>query len=131
MAIEGLNHYNIVAPPKLMKAVRDFYVDVVGLREGDRPDFDFPGHWLYAGDAAVLHLMDGDARGWSGNPDGKLGTGNLDHIAFTATDFEAVEAKLIAHGIAYKKSEIPRFNLMQLFLHDPIGLGVELNFAMS
>ncbi len=135
MAIEGLNHFNIIAPAALMAEVRDFYVDVVGLQEGYRPDFGFPGHWLYAGEIAVLHLMDGDAIGGaSGGASGVAaspGTGHLDHIAFTATDLEATEARLAELGMEFRKSEFPDFNLAQLFLRDPVGLGVELNFTIN
>jgi len=131
MAIEGLNHYNIIAPSQLMAEVREFYITIVGLEEGYRPDFGVPGHWLYAGDSPVLHLMDANAMQQKGNPSGETGTGNLDHIAFNASDLSATEAKLIDQGQDYRKSEYPNFNLTQLFLRDPIGLGVELNFSTS
>ena len=131
MAIEGLNHFNIIAPAALMAEVRDFYVDVVGLQEGYRPDFGFPGHWLYAGEIAVLHLMDGDAFGGASGVAANPGTGHLDHIAFTATDLKATEARLADLGVEFRKSEFPDFNLAQLFLRDPGGLGVELNFTVN
>jgi len=131
MAIEGLNHYNIIAPSQLMVEVREFYITIVGLEEGYRPDFGVPGHWLYAGNSPVLHLMDANAMQWTGNPSGETGTGNLDHIAFNASDLSATEAKLIDQGQDYRKSEHPDFNLTQLFLRDPIGLGIELNFSTS
>lgn len=131
MAIEGLNHFNIIAPAALMAEVRDFYVDVVGLQEGYRPDFGFPGHWLYAGEIAVLHLMDSGAIGGASGVGTNPGTGHLDHIAFTATDLEATEARLAELGMEFRKSEFPDFNLAQLFLRDPVGLGVELNFTIN
>ncbi len=127
MATAGLDHFNIIAPEALMQEVRDFYVDVVGLQEGWRPDFGFPGHWLYAGERAVVHLM---AGGTSAAPpaDGPA-TGHLDHVAFNCTDLADTEKHLAALGVAYKKAEHPSFQLTQLFLCDPVGLGVELNFA--
>lgn len=131
MAIEGLNHFNIIAPAVLMAGVRNFYVDVVGLQEGYRPDFGFPGHWLYAGELAVLHLMDGDAIDSASGAAGSTGTGHLDHIAFTATDLKATEARLAGLGVEFRKSEFPDFHLAQLFLRDPVGLGVELNFTVN
>jgi catechol 2,3-dioxygenase-like lactoylglutathione lyase family enzyme len=131
MAIEGLNHFNIIAPAALMAEVRDFYVDVIGLQEGYRPDFGFPGHWLYAGESAVLHLMDGDAIGSVSGAAGGSGTGHLDHIAFTATELDATEARLTDLGLEFRKSEFPDFHLAQLFLRDPVGLGVEMNFTVE
>ena len=131
MAVEGLYHFNIMGSRSLIDEVRDFYVDVIGLSEGWRPDFDFEGHWLYAGDAPILHLMVSDEV--SDTDDGGISstTGHLDHIALTAADLTAVESRLTELGQVYKKKVIPGFNVTQLFLHDPIGLGVELNFSES
>jgi catechol 2,3-dioxygenase-like lactoylglutathione lyase family enzyme len=129
MAIEGLNHFNIIAPAELMEQVRDFYVDVLGLEEGYRPDFGVPGYWLYAGGNALVHLVDGDSTGSTSGAAGATGTGHLDHIAFTATDLDGTESCIKALGLEYKKMEYPDFHLTQLFIHDPIGLGVEMNFA--
>jgi hypothetical protein len=38
MAIEGLNHFHIIAAPELMATVRGSYINVVGLNEGYLPD---------------------------------------------------------------------------------------------
>jgi catechol 2,3-dioxygenase-like lactoylglutathione lyase family enzyme len=131
MTIAGLNHFNIMGSRSLIAEVRDFYVDVIGLSEGWRPDFDFEGHWLYAGDTPILHLMLSEEG--SETNDGSISstTGHLDHIALTAADLTAVESRLVELGQVYKKKLIPGFNVTQLFLHDPIGLGVELNFSES
>ena len=54
--ITGLNHANI-STAKLQETI-DFFIGVIGLRVGPRPDFDFPGAWLYAGNQAVIHLVE-------------------------------------------------------------------------
>lgn len=131
MAIEGLNHFNIMGSRSIIEEVRDFYVDVIGLSEGWRPDFDFEGHWLYAGDAPILHLMVSEEGAVTDDGGLSSKTGHLAHIALTAADLTAVESRLIELGQVYKKKVIPGFNVTQLFLHDPIGLGVELNFSES
>jgi catechol-2,3-dioxygenase len=120
----GLNHYNIRAGQPLIGRVRDFYVDVVGLHEGWRPPFDFPGHWLYAGDAAVVHLVETSAGQTTAPP-----PTTLDHVAFTCTGIDDFEAKLNSLGIAYRKAGVPGARVQQLFVKDPAGNGVELNFA--
>jgi catechol 2,3-dioxygenase-like lactoylglutathione lyase family enzyme len=120
----GLNHYNIRAGQPLIGRVRDFYVDVVVLHEGWRPPFNFPGHWLYAGDAAVVHLVETSEAQASAPP-----AGTLDHVAFTCTGFDEFEAKLRTLGVEYRKSAVPGAPLKQLFVKDPAGNGVELNFA--
>ena len=43
-----------------LKKTRDFFVDVLGMKDGKRPDFNFPGHWLYIGKDARRTLD------WSG-----------------------------------------------------------------
>jgi glyoxylase I family protein len=124
MPATGLNHYNIRAGQPLIGRVRDFYVDAIGLAEGWRPPFDFPGHWLYAGDAAVVHLVETSAGQESAPP-----PATLDHVAFTCTDIDAFESKLKSLGIAYRKAAVPGARVQQLFVKDPAGNGVELNFA--
>ncbi len=120
----ALNHYNIRAGQPLVGRVREFYVDVIGLAEGWRPPFDFPGHWLYAGDAAVLHLVETSAGQTTAPPPGAL-----DHVAFTCTGIAAFEERLRERGIPYRKAGVPGTGLQQLFVKDPAGNGVELNFA--
>ena len=58
MSLIAFNHFNIRAPASLLTTVRDFYVDVIGLVEGPRPDAPVAGYWLYLGDVPVLHLME-------------------------------------------------------------------------
>lgn len=124
MPATGLNHYNIRAGQPLIGRVRDFYVEVIGLREGDRPPFNFPGHWLYAGDSPVVHLVETPSQQTSAPP-----AGTLDHVAFTCTGIDEFEARLKARGVGYRKSDVPGTRVKQLFVQDPAGNGVELNFA--
>ncbi len=131
MAIAGLNHFNIIASPALIAEVRAFYLDVIGLTEGWRPDFDFDGHWLYAGDAPILHLMSDPDLQTGDTGETSKSTGHLDHIALTASGLADMEARLRELNIDYDKKEVPGFNITQLFIRDPIGLGVELNFMAS
>lgn len=121
--VHGLAHANIRAPAAMIERLRRFYVEVIGLREGTRPRprSGSHGHWLYAGDADVLHLTvaaSGDAS--------PQATGFLDHLAFACTDLAATRARLDAAGIAYDIDELDE--RAQLFLTDPAGLRIELNF---
>ena len=50
-----------------------------------------------------------------------------DHIAFAATDVEAVRA-LQAKNVSFREQIVPRTGDTQIFLYDPDGVGVELNF---
>ncbi|MCX7513649.1 VOC family protein [Frateuria hangzhouensis] len=122
--VRGLAHANIRAPEAVIQRLRRFYIDVVGLREGPRPAFRSHGHWLYAGETDVLHLTvaaPGDAA--------PAPTGHFNHLAFACTDLAAARARMDAAGLAYEIDEVPELGQVQLFLTDPCGLDIELNFS--
>ena len=54
MPITQMQHYMVLA--KDLEKTRAFYCDVLGLRVGPRPPFDFEGLWIYVGDVAVVHV---------------------------------------------------------------------------
>ncbi|MEE4218548.1 MAG: VOC family protein [Xanthomonadales bacterium] len=116
-----LDHFNIAAPMDLLKAVRDFYVDVLGFEEGFRPAFSRRGYWLYADDAPAIHLIESERH----RPGQQ---GFLDHIAFRTRGLDKIVRRLESHAIAFRRSTIPELGMTQLFFSDPVGTGLELNF---
>src|SRR5262245_40103122 len=92
MAATGMNHFTILTDD--VPRTVSFYRDLLGLEDGYRPPFDFPGAWLYTGDSAVLHII-------GGRPRDELKAGVIDHMAFSATGLAALLAKLDARGIRY------------------------------
>ena len=121
MPIDGFQHVNIRC--RDVDRARDFYVRALGLRVGDRPPFASVGYWLYLGDQAVVHLVqsaDGDIRA--------AGSGRLDHVAFHGNGLADTRRMLEAAGIPVIEKLVPRDNTVQLFVHDPDGLKVEINF---
>ena len=127
MRVHSFNHFNLRAPQPLLDELKDFYVDVVGLKPGWRPPFAFPGYWLYLGDDAVLHLVETPA----GGPESGPSAGTFNHVAFSCSGLLASEARLQALGVQYTKSTVPGTTLQQLFVQDPSGNGVEFSFASS
>ena len=126
--VTGLDHYTLRCREDEIDVLRDFYAAVLGLTAGPRPDFSFPGHWLYAGGWPIVHIA---GRVPPGTPDGAPGqTGRLDHISFLGTDVATVEAHLHARGIEFQGTPVPGFPLYQLFFHDPVGMKVELTFRV-
>jgi catechol-2,3-dioxygenase len=125
MNVQGFSHYNLRASRELLDALRSFYVEVVGLRVGERPAFVSFGYWLYAGEQAVLHLSEA-ARDETRSVDA---TTTFDHAAFNCTGRREFETRLTQLGISYELARVPQTNQVQLFLKDPAGNGVELNFA--
>ena len=134
MALERLDHYSIRTDK--LEATRDFYVDVLGLTEGYRPSFGFPGHWLYCGDRAVVHLIGADPSGSQGvsdflgdrNTDELSGAGALDHIAFRATELERLRVVLDEHQINCSERTIFDLDLHLVIIQDPNGITIELNY---
>jgi catechol 2,3-dioxygenase-like lactoylglutathione lyase family enzyme len=130
MPLEGLNHYTI--RPVDLARTREFYVEILGLEEGYRPPLGFDGHWLYCGGAPTVHLIGPRPQREAGWPERVAGdTGLLDHIAFSCTGLKEMRARLQAGGIAFEERVIPRDRQTQLFLHDPDGVAVELNYPPS
>ncbi|HUC61493.1 MAG TPA: VOC family protein [Alphaproteobacteria bacterium] len=134
MPLNTLAHVSIRT--KKLQETRDFYVDVLGLVDGDRPPFDFPGNWLYLGTEAVVHLIGIDPKrpsttaAYLGERDidnGKT-TGAFDHAAFFATDFAGVRERMVKKGVKFFERQVPLVGLRQIFIHDPNGILVELNF---
>lgn len=125
MKVLSLNHYNLRAPREALDALRAFYVEVIGLEIGYRPPFTSFGYWLYAGGQAVLHLSEGP-----GNESPALSAAPIfNHAAFNCVGRREFEARFARLSVTYDKSHVPQSNQIQLFLEDPAGNGVELNFA--
>jgi catechol 2,3-dioxygenase-like lactoylglutathione lyase family enzyme len=123
MPLTQLNHVTVRTDD--LEGTRDFYNDVLGLSAGPRPPLSFPGCWLYCGEQAVVHLVPrSGAIGAGGGAD----TGNFDHVAFTAEDFDGMRARFKKLGVAFNEREVPGINLRQLFVQDPNKVMIEINF---
>jgi catechol 2,3-dioxygenase-like lactoylglutathione lyase family enzyme len=121
MPIDGFQHLNIRTAD--LERARDFYVRVLGVRVGERPPFTSIGYWLYLGKQPIVHLVqlaDGDTR--------EAGSGRVDHVAFHGVDLDGTRATLKAAGIPFREAVVPRDHTVQIFIHDPDGLEIELNF---
>ncbi|MEM6372687.1 MAG: VOC family protein [Pseudomonadota bacterium] len=123
MPIARLDHVNVRT--KQLEVMTAWYVDVLGLRNGARPDFGFPGAWLYAGDAAVVHHV-GVTEPPGAGSEGAL---KLEHFAFGATDAAVFEARLDDRGVTFRKSGIATLGLVAFNLWDPDGNHIHVDFA--
>ena len=120
--IEGMNHFTVIAEDRAKTL--DYYVGLIGLEEGPRPDLGFAGAWLYAGGRAILHL-------YFDRPVPAQRAGVIDHMAFTAKDLKAVKARFDARGVKYDLRQQAGAGTWQLFSYDPNGAKVELDFDPS
>ena len=121
--IVGMNHFTVIAEDA--QKTLDFYVGLLGLSEGPRPDLGFPGAWLYAGGTqALLHL-------YFDRPVPPLRSGVIDHMAFTAKGLKEVKARFDERGVKYDLRRQAGAGTWQLFTFDPTGARVELDFDAS
>jgi catechol 2,3-dioxygenase-like lactoylglutathione lyase family enzyme len=118
MAIVQLDHINIRTAD--LAATEAFFIDVLGLTKGWRPEVSVDGAWLYVGDQAMVHLVKADQP-----PLPSRGSA-LDHFAFAIDDYDDAVRKLEAHGIAFRSSGLPG-GVRQLFITELNGVTFELN----
>jgi catechol 2,3-dioxygenase-like lactoylglutathione lyase family enzyme len=137
MPVTKLAHYSIRTTD--LDKSRRFYTQVLGFREGFRPPFNFPGIWLYNGsdesEFGVVHIIGIDPN----DPNGlveylgdkalpETGTGTVDHIAFLATGLLDFCATLRREGYEWRDRTVPSLGLHQVFVEDPSGVTIEMNF---
>ena len=142
MAIDKLDHYSVRTA--LVARAVGFYEQALGLQSGPRPPFDFPGAWLYpcseAGErlgSSVVHIVGIASGAGLGNYLGdkplsaQAGSGALDHMAFTASGIAAMHERLAKHQIPFRERKVPAMELHQIFVEDPDGVTIELNYARA
>ncbi|MCP5145383.1 MAG: VOC family protein [Gammaproteobacteria bacterium] len=132
MALLRMEHYLVLTHD--LTATHAFYRDVLGLADGFRPDLGFPGAWLYLGDVPCLHIAEWHTYTRHSNALGipvtreSDSTGAFDHIAFTGNDYDGMISRLERAAIRFHRNGIAPTGLRQLFLDDPNGVKIELNF---
>jgi catechol 2,3-dioxygenase-like lactoylglutathione lyase family enzyme len=141
--IRNLDHYNI-RTFDIDGTVR-FYIDVLGLHVGPFMQPTATGAWLYdQTERPIVHLIGIDrddpeiaigrirerlsGLGTPVDPETFHGSGAIDHVAFECEDYEGMKADFQARGMKYTENDVPSIKLRQLFVNDPNGVTLELNF---
>jgi catechol 2,3-dioxygenase-like lactoylglutathione lyase family enzyme len=132
VALREMEHFLVLSDD--IEATAQFYGKVLGLRVGFRPGLAFPGYWIYLGETPCIHVAERASyerylqKLGVAMPAAGASTGPIDHIAFNCDDFAGMQARLDAQGVPYKRDTLPGIELRQLFVHDPNGIKIELNF---
>lgn len=149
MEIKRIDHYSIRTLD--VEASRKFYTEVIGLTVGPRPAFPFPGLWLYNGEPpadlehahgnyGIVHVMGVDSDDPQGlidtvgyrDPDTLKGsTGALDHVALSVTGRAGMLERCRRLSVSFFERTVPALGLHQVFIKDPNGITVELNFPAA
>ncbi len=119
MAATAMNHFTILTDD-LAATVR-FYRDLLGLQDGPRPPFGFPGAWMYVGQVPVLHVV-------GGRPRSELRAGVIDHLAFSAQGLSELLTALADRKIEHTCQRLIGAGTWQVFFLDPNGAKVEVDF---
>jgi catechol 2,3-dioxygenase-like lactoylglutathione lyase family enzyme len=125
VSVGVLDHFNI-RTRKLSDTVR-FYENVLGLEKGPRPNFAFPGAWMYSEGKAVVHLVDISATDEPQKPD----SGVVHHVAFASSGFDGMKQRLKSRGMPFDARQVPGGDLWQIFVNDPNGVMIELNYEAA
>ena len=140
MHIGKIEHYNI-RTEKLADTVR-FYTEVLGFTNGQRPGNPKPntGAWLYNDEGApVVHVTavdrnDPERLKWVNDYLGHRdleslsGSGSIDHVAFSSVGYDEVLQRCRTLNVAARERLVEALSLRQLFVTDPNGISIELNF---
>ena len=131
MGVSELDHVLVLSAD--IDRAREFYERALGLRAGDRPPLQFDGYWLYAGGRPCLHIADRDSYRAHARtlgldvPSSADGRGPVDHIAFSAGDYDELDRRLARLGVQPIRNDVPGGGPRQLFFDDPDGTRVEVN----
>jgi catechol 2,3-dioxygenase-like lactoylglutathione lyase family enzyme len=119
MHLLALHHVNIRTTR--LDAMRRWYVDVLGLVDGFRPYFGFPGAWLYIGDHPALHLASTADVDDGHRP-------RLEHFALEAAGLEEFQARLELAGERFERRTVEEIGVTQINLWDPDGNHIHVDF---
>ena len=123
--VSAIHHFTVGCAAGDLPALLNFYAGTLGLKDGYRPALRYPGHWLYVGDQAIVHLnaLLPATPSREGGP--------LDHVALKARGLVETREALRAANVPFSETPLKGTSLHQLFLADPLGLKVELNFDLD
>ena len=114
IAFTRINHIHICVPLERLEKAKQFYTNVMGLQQIERPEvFPASGYWFAIGDIE-LHI---------GVEEKKIRT--IRHSAFEVADINAARKQLQANGIEIMEEPvIPGRDRFSFF--DPFGNRMEL-----
>ena len=125
MSVGVLDHFNI-RTRQLADTVH-FYEEVMGLEKGPRPNFAFPGAWMYSEGKAVVHIVDISKTDEPQKPD----SGVVHHVAFVSRGFDGMKQRLQSQKFPFDARQVPGGELWQIFVNDPNGVMIELNYEAA
>ena len=108
-----------------LEATRSFFLTVFDLKEGERPFTiqRIPGHWLYAGDHPLVHIIGSQGYGLDRSAEA------IDHVGLRLEGYAAFRGKLDRLGIRYSLMDLADLQERRLFFRAPGGPLLEAVFS--
>lgn len=122
MKIGKLDHVN-VRTAQLEKMI-DWYERILGLMQGPRPNFSFPGAWMYSGDDAFVHLVAVNGQPGAGSESAL----KLEHFALSASGRKSFERRLKDARERFEIADVEGFGIVQYNIWDPDGNHIHIDF---
>jgi catechol 2,3-dioxygenase-like lactoylglutathione lyase family enzyme len=127
IGVKSIDHVTLVVKDLARSAA--FYVDLLGMRQVERPGFNFPGLWFQAGATQIHLILQHEGSGPAGLPafPPPIGAGRVFHFAFEVPDCRSAIERLKAAGVHVRGGPSLRPDgYVQTWCHDPDGHVVEL-----
>lgn len=131
MELKDLHHIAIRCQPGKLTASEKFYENVLGMGHAERPNLGFPGAWMHM-ERSMVHLMEqewpSESEPWMVR---EQASSAVDHIAIKAHHFDAAKQRALDFGCDWREMILSDAGLWQLFVLDPNGVIIELNFDID
>ena len=124
--VKTLDHVTLIV--KDLELSRQFYCDLLGMREIDRPSFSFGGKWFQVGSSQIHLILEHDESGPVGeNRSTQQKSSRNRHFALEIEDGYAAAKFFQDRGIPLVAGPQERPDgAVQVFVNDPDGYVVEL-----
>jgi catechol 2,3-dioxygenase-like lactoylglutathione lyase family enzyme len=122
----GLHHVSLTVTD--LERAKHFYSSILGLREIQRPNFDFPGAW-YEVEGQQIHLIVLPAS-QTIRPDKSLSS-REGHFALRVKDYDETLTWLKEKDVELLEKPNSKSGFKQIFCADPDGNLIELNVEQT
>ena len=130
MRVNALDHVNIQTND--LPGTVAFFAQVLDLKAGDPPpNLDRAKvQWMFDGEGRpIFHLcIPGALLGESPEAAGLGQTGPVHHVALDCSGHDAMIVRLESLGLPHRRNHVAGIDLKQIFVSDPNGVLLELNY---
>ncbi|NKB50338.1 MAG: glyoxalase [Alphaproteobacteria bacterium] len=120
MTMAWLDHVNIRTAR--LDEMSEFYENVLGLKRGKRPPFEFGGAWHYCKGRAIVHLVESVKNI-------PAGEAQVEHFALrNSGSIKRFQTKLRKHDAPFYMVPLESIKMCQVNVFDPDGNKIEIQF---